>query len=370
MGVRPLPVPHPQQSIISDGRVLSVPLRKAHCDCCGLVSHLAEPTFDGVRAFYGNEYDLGVVPTSDDLNRAAAYADVVFREAQSLRPSNVLEVGCGAGHVLRFLAERWCDAHFLGLEAAPQLSGRTAGSRIRVENLYVEDLTGSDRTYDLIYAVNVVEHASDPCRFLKALRDLLSPDGRIVLVCPAEQPNLELLFFDHVHTFSVRAFSRLSGAADLRILRAAAMSPAPSDFQIFVLGKATRQTPKVGPEDTPLMTELGHRRFRYLETWGDLDEVLADRLGPGPCLAFGAGEAATLIRAYAPRSWTRISGVVLDQPAGARRLDKPVSGFAELDPRSAAPILLATHPRSQATLAARLTDQGFRIVRWDDMIDR
>jgi trans-aconitate methyltransferase len=373
-----LPVPHPAHAMLSDGRLVARPVRKVSCLGCGLVSAWPRLQPGDVRQFYDRNYDLGLGIGAGDAARGARYARVMAEAAGTRHIMRVLEVGCGSGHTLAALHDLWPAAEFIGIEAAPQLAGRDgpARPRIAISQGFVEDLPkpdplGRNRAYDLVYAINVIEHAVDPQEFLARAADQLAADGCIVLICPAATlPNLELVFLDHIHTFTQVAFARLADRVGLRIAAYAERPDGLGDFQIVVLERGHRQAAGAGGStQAETAADLATRRETYLAGWARLDRTLTDRCAAASRLAlFGAGEAAALVRAYAPMTWARVALLMVDDTAGARTLDRPVVRYGDASARDIDAVIVATHPRAQAALAARLGRDGFSAIRFDDLI--
>jgi hypothetical protein len=107
-------------------------------------------------------------------------------------------------------------------------------------------------------------------------------------------------------------------------------------------------------------------RIEYLQAWRDLDASLLQRC-PSQLVAFGAGEAAGLLRIYAPQTWSRVRAVTLDDGSGDYA-GLPVSDYASLKPDTSQAVLLATRPAAQDTLVARLEADGHVPIRWDDLV--
>jgi hypothetical protein len=119
---------------------------------------------------------------------------------------------------------------------------------------------------------------------------------------------------------------------------------------------------------TPLQA-LFDSRVAYLNAWAQLDGLLVSRLGNGSqVVAFGIGETANLLRAYAPEAWSRVSHAVVDLPTPIEATTLPVLTLGQLQPNSDLVILLAVRPRVQQTVAARLKRAGLKVVSWDDWI--
>jgi hypothetical protein len=78
------------------------------------------------------------------------------------------------------------------------------------------------------------------------------------------------------------------------------------------------------------------------------------------------GEAAALLRAYAPALWSRVKLCAADRPEGDVFGEIPVVDYT--GGRFEWPVLLGVRPEAQAGLAQRLEDSGCVVIRWDDCI--
>lgn len=353
-------------SMISNGRVFGAPLRKTVCRGCGLVAHDPSLTLTEVRRFYDQDYELGLEQDASGPKRGALYGGIIagLAAAQGPAPRRVLEVGCGAGHTLAHLCETGTHEALHGCEAAARLATLSRPGVV-IEHGFAEDLPTPATPYDLVFSINVVEHALDPVQFLAALARQTRPGGLIITICPrAAPPNLELLFRDHIHSFTAAAFQALAAKAGLSLVDHRPSLDGAGDFQAFV----TRAAPDAAAPSADHAADIGAYRA-YAAAWAGLDDALADRLPAGEVFVFGAGEAALLLRAYAPALWSQVAALVVDDPHGARAFDRPIRAFADLAP-SAAPLALGVHPRSQRGLAERLTAAGWRVARFDDLIPR
>ena len=109
-------------------------------------------------------------------------------DEQAFRPldgKTALDVGCGAGLLAEPLARM--GATVTALDAAPELIAAARahaegqGLAIDYRAMGVEDLTGQ---YDLVTAMEVVEHVADPRAFLASLAARLAPGGLLILSTP------------------------------------------------------------------------------------------------------------------------------------------------------------------------------------------
>ncbi|MFB9265926.1 class I SAM-dependent methyltransferase [Bradyrhizobium erythrophlei] len=336
------------------------------CLACGTAFHTSETTSDEVRTIYGDEYKLAAAAPKSDTARARAYGSWIMAEASA--PQTILEMGCGSGALLSELLRMWPDAIGYGIDPALPDTARSEG-RIHLASGFVEDIPNDAGPFDLIVAVNVIEHTADPRAFLNTLRPHLTPNGQILAVCPATQPpNIELLFFDHLYSLTPDALLLASQAASLAMKK---QIPAPQeigDFQMVVLAATG---PSLPPRRLASFSSLRSERSAYLERWGSLDQTLLDRSRTcSRLLAFGGGQTAALLRAYAPRTWARIELIVLDDVSEAWPLGRPIASYQEAVQNPDDLILVAASPHVQSAIAERLSRDGLRSVTWNDLIPR
>jgi len=106
----------------------------------------------------------------------------------ALRPltgKRALDVGCGAGLLCEPLAR--LGAEVTGLDAAPELieaaraHAEGSGLAIDYRAVGVEAVAGA---FDLVTAMEVVEHVADPRAFVAALAARVAPGGLLVMSTP------------------------------------------------------------------------------------------------------------------------------------------------------------------------------------------
>lgn len=102
-----------------------------------------------------------------------------------LEGKTALDVGCGAGLLAEPLAR--LGAKVTGIDASPDVIAvaREHSASVGLEIDYriggVENLKG---TFDLVTAMEVIEHVADPGTFLKALSLRLAPGGLLIMSTP------------------------------------------------------------------------------------------------------------------------------------------------------------------------------------------
>jgi 2-polyprenyl-3-methyl-5-hydroxy-6-metoxy-1,4-benzoquinol methylase len=103
---------------------------------------------------------------------------------------NVLDFGCGSGVMLPFLCQIGTRVTAMDIDLLP--FERVSRQRAFPANLQVHDareVTLSDlpkASFDLIVATDVLEHVEDIEGTLNAMKDLLKPNGQIVISGPTE----------------------------------------------------------------------------------------------------------------------------------------------------------------------------------------
>lgn len=109
---------------------------------------------------------------ADAPHKARALAAVI-RDA-GLRPASVVDVGCGAGGVLRALAAAlgpgWPGTTWEGWDVAPEAVARARAGGEGGPTFRVGDFVADGERAGLVLCVDVIEHLPDDRAFLRALR--------------------------------------------------------------------------------------------------------------------------------------------------------------------------------------------------------
>jgi len=117
--------------------------------------------------------------------RVSLYAEVA-EIAAAERPRSVVDVGCGAGNLLRAVIDRAAPERVVGVDYAAAGIQRAKqlvpSGEFHAQSLY--DGLGADETFDLVLCTEVLEHLRDPAAAVDVLVRLCDSGGRILITVP------------------------------------------------------------------------------------------------------------------------------------------------------------------------------------------
>ena len=139
--------------------------------------------FDGYARDWNAFYDGDRARAFDYRNRQRLLLELVDRLAPA--PTDVLELGCGAGHTAVRLSER---GHRLScVDVSPQMIAATernfarAGAEATLHVGTVGDLPAERGSFDLVVAAGMMEYVEDRDATLAAIHGRLRPGGAAIL---------------------------------------------------------------------------------------------------------------------------------------------------------------------------------------------
>jgi len=136
---------------------------------------------------------------------------IAMLKKHNVKPAAVCEVGCGAGEILRQLHDRLDDRiTYAGYEICPQAIEMCAARQTDRISFTLGDFLTSDggANYDVLLALDVVEHVENYLEFIKGLKDRAEyklftiPLELNVLSILRKLPLKRRLAFGHIHHFS------------------------------------------------------------------------------------------------------------------------------------------------------------------------
>jgi trans-aconitate 2-methyltransferase len=127
-----------------------------------------------------------------DPDQYLRYADHRARPGRELiaripdvEPSTVVDLGCGPGNLTAVLAERWPDAHVVGIDSSPEMIERAQADHPSID-WKVGDIGTwlPDRPVDVIYSNATLHWMDDHNLLFPRLRGHLSQKGALAVQMP------------------------------------------------------------------------------------------------------------------------------------------------------------------------------------------
>jgi 2-polyprenyl-3-methyl-5-hydroxy-6-metoxy-1,4-benzoquinol methylase len=161
-----------------------------------------------------------------------AFGYASLTPAQRKRQLRFLDIGCNRGFLLAAAAEHSADVY--GVELVPEIMVPFANTYPQFKhNIYSDKLSAvaarfADGFFDLITAIDVVEHFDDPVSDMTHIHRILKDDGVWVIQTPdigCERARElrdrwgALKPLEHLHLFDTRNFARLAKRIGFRGVR-------------------------------------------------------------------------------------------------------------------------------------------------------
>ncbi len=126
--------------------------------------------------------------TSFQQRRMVCTLALVGRALQSLgRPSRILDLGCGQGHITREMQKRYPETRISGLDcsvsAIEYAVGHSAGICYAVGNARTPPY--SDGCFDVVVCNNLWEHVPDPVAMLAEIARITATGGFLIVSTPS-----------------------------------------------------------------------------------------------------------------------------------------------------------------------------------------
>jgi SAM-dependent methyltransferase len=362
------------RSVTSDSAICAADVANVCCRECGLVSN-ATGIRGKERDFYARAYDLlpdtaGAEFTYETARGRRGIAeemlDYLAERAALPREGQLLEIGCGKGVFLHRFRQRFPAWRVCGIEPsahAREFLRRTL-PEIEVHDGALETSPFRGRRFDLVASIGVLEHVSDPLRFLNALCGHLADSGAAFVSVPNFELNpADLFIADHLTRFTPASLSNVLASAGLSTEELVAETRVP------MWALARRFSGAVAPR-IRVDSDMLLRRARAAAEWAWRALDVYRRISGGARHArirvgiYGTGLLAAAAVALARIQREQIACFFDDNPhlQNSERIGRPVLALSELKHQELTHLTFSANPcyldrmESRAVEAALGTD--------------
>jgi SAM-dependent methyltransferase len=162
-------------------------------------------TPESMDAFYTDPHLMTHYFTHDRLAFYPAVCDHLTR--LNIRPVDVLDVGCGSGHLLAALQQVFPEARLHGIDSSPEAIrlAHHLNPAFWFETVSIFDLEELGRQFDLVLCTEVLEHLEAADVAIRRLLGVCRPGGTMVITVPDGRRDT---FAGHFNFWTPESFRR------------------------------------------------------------------------------------------------------------------------------------------------------------------
>lgn len=179
------------------------------CTTCGFIYRNPRLKENMNREFYSFDYYGGYKTIEEYISNARLplFKRILSKLGDKLRSNSrkLLDIGCGQGYFLKLAKDLGWQVEGVELaKSACNYAKQEFG--IDVVNKSIEEASFKENSFDLITLWNVLDHLLDPLETLREIRQILKPEGLLVI----RIPNVNFHLFIH-KLFSLIPFKPRKG---------------------------------------------------------------------------------------------------------------------------------------------------------------
>jgi SAM-dependent methyltransferase len=352
--------------VTSLGEVRRGELRTALCHACG---HLRSSPIGDLAAYYDEQYRISLDSDDDDQLYAVVDGKRIFRVEHQVATLLALAPPAHGARVLDYGCAKGASARKL-LSARPDLSVHLFDVSTMYTPFWAKFVTpdrwATHRTpdawkgsFDVVMSLFVLEHVEDPVAMLAAIRSLLRPGGRVVLIVPNVWANsADFIVADHINHFGRSSLGALFARAGfvIDVLDDRSFAGA---WTLSATATAV-DSPAKPPQPAPALAPDIDGATNIARVWSELgDRVRAfESANPGTAAVYGSGVYGAFI-ATCLSDPDRLRCFLDQSPfrRGKRLMDRPIVAPDEL-PNDTKALYVGLNP----AIARRVID-GVESVR-------
>ena len=196
------------------------------CKTCGLTYVSPQPSKAELPRFYPDDFYYREEPFFYDKINAGSRYKALLRIIGK-RKGRILDAGCGRGILLKLFKNAGWEA--FGTELS-DVSARYAREVLGLEvlNRGIEDCNFGSGIFDVITLFHSLEHLREPMLSLNIIKNILKPEGLLIIVVPRFNSFYSNIFKDkwfhldvprHLFHFDDRSIEKLLAAAGFEIIK-------------------------------------------------------------------------------------------------------------------------------------------------------
>jgi SAM-dependent methyltransferase len=128
---------------------------------------------------------VAIDPSAQEASGGASNLEILeeaLREAQPRLGLSWLDIGCGAGDLLRRIGVEWEPSRLIGVDPLPWLDADLEGD-VEFHRVAAEQIDALP-VVERVMLIETIEHLEAPWTVLRAAARLVAPGGRIVVSTP------------------------------------------------------------------------------------------------------------------------------------------------------------------------------------------
>lgn len=190
-------------------------------NCCKVCWHSQLSISIDPSILFKNYYY--VTGTSKTMNR---YCEELAENIQNLFSDSenvsILDIACNDGTLLEKFSKYGWD--LTGVEPAENIAPMAEEKGIKVyTNFFASEKIDFEKKFNVITALNVFAHVSNPYEFLLECKENLDEDGIIVIQTSqrdmVEKNQFDTVYHEHISFFSLKSMQKLCERAGLNLIR-------------------------------------------------------------------------------------------------------------------------------------------------------
>tara|TARA_Y100000768_G_C23979973_1_gene685163 strand:- start:1698 stop:2438 length:741 start_codon:yes stop_codon:yes gene_type:complete len=142
-------------------------------------------------------------------------AKLIINRNKIKKNSNILDVGCGRGDMLKQFQQN--NLNVEGVDLSEESINMLSPIKVYQKNLETDLIDGREEFYDVIFSKSLIEHLNSPLSFVKNCNTLLKSDGCLIIMTPSwYHHSFGPFYLDYTHVtpftlHSLRDIGELAG---------------------------------------------------------------------------------------------------------------------------------------------------------------